>query len=165
MGVLMVNLEFCHHRRANPNAGLAARGFTLIELMIAVVIVGILASLAYPAYTNHMIQTRRAEAQANLVQLAGLEEKFLSNCGTYTTTLHPPGAVTGCGSLGVPAETLSKYYNFAAVAAAAGATPTFTLTATAIGSQTSDKCGNLTLDQLGVKGRSGTEPIDNCWRR
>ncbi|MBI3546352.1 MAG: prepilin-type N-terminal cleavage/methylation domain-containing protein [Gammaproteobacteria bacterium] len=66
---------------------LTLHGFTLIELMIVVVIVGILAAIAYPGYTKYMQQTRRSDAQIALTNAAVQQEKFYSDCGTYATTL------------------------------------------------------------------------------
>jgi type IV pilus assembly protein PilE len=62
-------------------------GFTLIELMITVVIIGILAGIAYPSYQNYTRDARRSDAQNILLQVAGLQEKFFSACGTYSVNL------------------------------------------------------------------------------
>lgn len=73
-------------------------GFTLIELMIVVVIIGIVAAIAYPSYTKHMVQTRRSDAQIALTQIAALQEKFYSDCNHYAQVL--TGANRICGTLG-----------------------------------------------------------------
>lgn len=63
------------------------KGFTLIELMITVVIIGILAAMAYPSYQRYMTQTRRSDAQITLSRVAAQQEKFYSDCGWYASTL------------------------------------------------------------------------------
>ena len=72
-------------------------GVTLIELMIVVVIIGILASIAYPGYSNYMRQTRRSDAQTILLRVATLQEKYFTDCSTYAASL--AGALpTTCAS-------------------------------------------------------------------
>ncbi|BAU47700.1 general secretion pathway protein H [Sulfurifustis variabilis] len=63
------------------------RGVTLIELMVVVVVVGILAAIAYPSYQQYTARTRRSDAQIALTRIAGLQEQFLSACGTYSGSL------------------------------------------------------------------------------
>ena len=72
-------------------------GFTLIELMIVVVIIGIIAAIAYPSYTKYVVQTRRSDAQIALTRAATQQEKFYSDCGYYATTLL---GTRSCGSGG-----------------------------------------------------------------
>lgn len=62
-------------------------GFTLIEVMIVMVIVGVLAAIAYPAYTKMMIQSRRSDAQVALMRISAAQEKYYSDCGVYAATL------------------------------------------------------------------------------
>ena len=73
----------------------AQGGFTLIELMIAVAIVGILVRLAYPAYTKSVMKSRRADAKTALLDLAAREERYLATANSYTNTATALGYNTG----------------------------------------------------------------------
>lgn len=73
-------------------------GFTLIELMIVVVIIGILAGIAYPSYQNHMRQTRRSDAKIALTKVASLQEKFYSDCSHFAQVLHGQKTDRNCAT-------------------------------------------------------------------
>ncbi len=123
-------------------------GFTLIELMIVVVLIGVLAAIAYPAYTDHMIKTRRSDGQTALLNLASLMEHYFTEKNTYV------GATPT--ALGVTSSSQQGYYTVSVTAATATG---FTLTATPQGAQTADTtCGALTITNTNVKG-----PTTTCW--
>ena len=140
---------------------LQSKGFTLIELMITVVIIGVLAAIAYPGYTKYMQQTRRSDAQIALIDAANLMEKYYSDCNYYTSTL---GGSRGCGTsptvgsaLGYRTTSPEGYYTLAPAAGiinptgsqCASYTCGFTVTATATGVQAGN--GNLRIDSTGRK--------------
>lgn len=137
------------------------RGFTLIELMIALVIVAILASIAIPGYRNYILRTNRGDATAALLKIAAAQEKFYLQNDSYTTDfdLAPPAG------LGIP-TTENGHYELAVAAGPDGLLAGFVATATADadGPQASDDdCQTFTINQQGVR-TSIPDDIDICWR-
>ena len=116
-------------------------GFTLIELMITVAIVAILASIAYPSYTQYVIRGHRAAAQTEMMDIANRQQQFFLANRQYATTL-------GALSYTLPSEVDARY-DAGLVANNGASPPNFTITFTATGAQASDE--NLTLDSKGEK--------------
>ncbi|PLY16143.1 MAG: pilus assembly protein PilE [Sedimenticola sp.] len=129
-------------------------GFTLIELMIVVAIIGILAAIAYPSYQEQVMKSRRSDAQSLVLDVAARQERFYFDNGSYADKL---------SALSYSADTIDTPEGYYSVAISASSASSFTVTATPQGAQASDKCGNLSLDQAGQKTKSGTADLGQCW--
>lgn len=130
------------------------RGFTLMELMIAVAVVGILAGAAVPSYREHVAASRRTDAKAALLAIAQLMERNYTEKGTY--------AGPTLGTTGIyPTTSPQGYYTLSIASQDADG---FSLLATRASTQTGDKCGNYTYNQAGAKGvASATYAATQCW--
>jgi type IV pilus assembly protein PilE len=141
----------CPQSRKRP-AATRARGFTLIELMVVVLIVAILAAIALPSYRKHMLRANRAAAVSFMYQVASAQERFMTDNRSFSSslsTLNEP----------VPSNVSANYT--VATAGSVGPPPSYTITATPISGQRSDTdCGTLTLN--GDGSRSPTTA--SCWK-
>ena len=151
-------MRFIQHNNA-----MRQRGFTLIEIMIVVAIVGILSAIAYPSYAEYVRRGHRADARAGLLQAQQWLERAATATGQYPTSGSAPyyalpGALTWNG------DAAKRYTVSFKVAPTAS---TFTLIATRkAGPQANDRCGDFTITNTGQRGAdnlgSGTT-VAECW--
>ncbi len=145
-------------RRRNRPGAARPSGVTLIELMIVVAIIAILAAIAYPSYQEQIRKTRRAEAQAALLELAQFLERNRTHTGRYD--IDGAGNPVTLPYTEIPRERTAKYYTLTLETLTPSA---FTLKATPQGPQAGDtKCASLSLAHTGAKTATGTNAA-NCW--
>lgn len=143
-----------------------AGGFTLIELMITVAIIGILAAIVYPSYRESIAKGRRAKLTTQMLAAQQFMERWYSE--NYDYSKNTAGTlVTAAGQFPdrfakVPPEG-AQYYTLTVSAPSA---TTYLMTAAPTGAMTGDKCGSFTLDHNGTKGVTGgtTTDVQACWR-
>jgi type IV pilus assembly protein PilE len=124
-------------------------GFTLIELMITVAIIAIIAAIAYPSYQEQVRETRRANAQADLLELSSYMERYYTERFSYVDAALPFNTS--------PKQGGSAFYNLSFPA-----DPTansYTIQAVPTGAQGNDRCGTMTINEVGQRTAEGA----NCW--
>jgi len=134
------------------------KGFTLTELMITVALVGILGAIAYPSYLDQVRKSRRTDAQAALINLAGLMEQHYSRNNTYANASIGTGTANDVLS---SSDTPEDWYTLSIIAQTA---TSYTIQASPKGDQVNDvQCGTLSMDSVGTKSVSGTGTTRECW--
>lgn len=141
-----------------------AHGFTLIEVMIVVAIIGLLTAIAYPSYTSHVQKTRRNLAAGCLLEFAQWMERNYTSCLRYNKTGGNCDEDVTADEFTASCKTeLASYYIFGIATSPAMTATTFKLEATPVAGspQASDTCGTLAINQAGAKEAGSTD----CWRK
>ncbi|OYT94884.1 MAG: pilus assembly protein PilE [Pseudomonas sp. PGPPP3] len=141
------------------------KGFTLVELMVVVAIIGILSALVFPSYQRYVMRSGRSEGQAKLMEVMQAQERFYSQNQTYTTNLGVGGLAYPNVAANAAAPSEQARYNVTSAACAGGTIATCViLSAAPQGSQANDtECGTITLNSKGTKTEGGTGTVSTCW--
>jgi len=143
----------------NLNPARTARGFSLIELMVAVAIVALLTGIAVASYTFQIAKSRRADAKSALLDLAARQERFFTTNNTYTNVAASLGYAALPASL--PGGGSQTTYTLSITAVSA---TSFTAQATRGGPQGTDNCGDYTITDRGIQGNvNNTQATAQCW--
>jgi len=128
-------------------------GFTLTEAVIVMAIVAILFAVAIPSYNNSTYKTRRSEGRALLLEAAQIQERHFTEYGQYATQIIDSGTAEATKVV-IDTNSVNNFYVLSSTNLTASS---FTITAVPQNAQTSDSCGTLSLNNLGVK------TPDGCW--
>jgi type IV pilus assembly protein PilE len=153
-----------------------SKGFTLIELMITVAIVGVLAGIALPSYNAQVARARRADARTQLTQAAQFMQRFYAANDQYAQD-RSGNSILG-SSVGMPdalrvspADGTALYQLNTSITSAGNYTATVTTTGYTLymapisgRAMAADQCGMFTLTSAGVRGVTGTKSRDECWK-
>lgn len=157
----------------NCNRAEPQRGFTLVELIVAMVIIATLAAIAIPSYSSYVLKSHRAEAKSALLDLASLEERYYSVNNAYTTNPQNLGYASASAPFNIGTNsyyqvTQMQYTPAVAPTGTTSGTPAwFSITANAINNQTSDTaCATFTVNSIGQQTAQNSALTDNsaaCW--
>ena len=153
----------------------SATGYTLIELLLVVAIIGILGAVAIPAYQSSVIKSKRSVAQAGLMDLANRQEQYYLNNKTYATTMANLGYTAGLvfttggdsavalnANQGVVASTATDRVYFIKIDSSSATA--YSVSGVPQLDQANDgECGTLTLTNTGARTESGTSTPADCW--
>lgn len=147
----------------------SARGFTLIEVMIVMAVLAILAAIALPSYREYIARSRRAQAQAQLLEAAQYMQRYYSEHDRYDQSrATPPVALTAVPAPldKVPRDSSAQTYAIRFVSGSPTAT-SFAIEAERAGAMTGDRCGNFRIDHVGrrsLSGAAGSLTVADCWK-
>lgn len=144
------------------------RGFSLLELMIAVAIVGILAAIALPTYGNYVLRSNRTVGKTVIMRIVGQQESYYSDRKQYAAALNNLSPEYAGATVYVTPDGATQAANTSdtvySVTLSAATATSFTVQATPVNRQTKDtKCGTLTYSNTGTKTASGPDGAA-CWK-
>ncbi|MBI3381243.1 MAG: type IV pilin protein [Aquabacterium sp.] len=140
-----------------------SRGFTLVELMIVIAIIGILGALAYPSYTNNVARGRRADAQKALLEASQFMQRYYVANNSYADSNGQPPTLPG--TLTTTRQSSGGIVYDVAVTAANQQGYTIKATPSSTGLMARDECGTFVLESSGRRSlESSNKTAGECWR-
>lgn len=139
----------------------AERGFSLLEVLVTVAMLGILAAIAIPAYADYIARGRRFEARAGLLEAAHWLERWRTERGRYDDPDNVNQPPPDFPWRQIPRVGVANY------TVSVTTTPmAYRITATATRAMAADACESLTIDETGLRGFSGARgTLELCWNR
>lgn len=128
----------------------SSRGFTLIEVAVIMAVAAILAAVAIPNYSEYVMRSHRSAVQSFISDVASRQSQFFLDRRSFAGTV-------AALNMTPPADVAARYT--VAIAVVAGPPAGFQVSATPIGTQATDRCGLLTIDQAGNRTAVG----NRCW--
>ncbi len=142
------------------------QGFTFVELLVTMVIVGIITAIAVPSYGSYVLRTARADARATMLQANQYMERFYAMNSAYDQMLDGTAVVLPAALTTVPSGSAKPRY-LVSIDAGTLTANSYTIQAVPANASATDTCGTLTLSSIGARGASGTSTpgeLAACWK-